>query len=181
MNNQKMGNKPMTFLFKRAPLFAAAALSLILSAFAALPATSQEVSPEHLALARQYVDLTDHSGIYEAAVVEVGINTLRQLLPQNPDIAEPLSEAIGNVISTYKGRKSELFDQFARVYALTFTPEELQEIVNFYASPTGAKLSKANADLNQSMQRVMGVFENNLQSEFFAKVRAELKAKGIDT
>ena len=175
------GNKPMTFLTRRATTFLAAALTLILSAFVALPAASQEITPEHLAMARKYIDLTDHSGIYEATIVQAGINTYRQLLPQNPEIAEPLNKAIETVISAYKGRKGELFDQMARVYALTFAPEEMQLIVDFYSSPVGQKLSKANAELNSTIQRVMNVFSVNLNTEFFAKVRAELKAQGIDT
>ena len=69
------GNKPMTFSTKRVPTLFAAVLALILSAFVALPAMSQEISPEHLALARKYIDLTDHSGIYETTIVQAGINT----------------------------------------------------------------------------------------------------------
>ena len=179
-----MGTKLMTSTFKLAPMLVAAVLSLILSSFMALPAMSQtptEISPEHLALARKYVDLTDTGGLYEASVVQAGINTYKQLLPQNPEIAEPLNAAIETVISTYKGKKGELFDQFARIYALSFTQEELQQIVDFYSSPTGVKLAKSNSVLSGTISRVMDVFSSNLNTEFFARVRAELKAKGIDT
>ena len=175
------GTQPMTNLSMRAPMLIAAVLSLILSAFATLPAQSQELSPEHLGLARKYLDLTDHSGLYEATIVQAGIDTYRQLLPQNPEIADPLNSAIETVLISYRGKKGELFNQIARVYALSFSEEELGEIVTFYESPTGQKLSKANAELNQTIQRVMAVFQLNLNTEFFAAVRAELKAKGIDT
>lgn len=178
-----MGYKLMTSTFKRAPLFAAL-LSLLLSMFVTLPALSQtaaEISPEALALARKYVDLTDTGGLYEATIVQAGIRTYKQLLPQNPEIADPLNKAIETVISTYKGRKGELFDQFARVYASFFTMEELQQIVDFYSSPTGQKLAKSNAATSGTINRIMDVFTSNLNTEFFAAVRAELKAKGIDT
>jgi len=178
-----MGTKLMTSTFKRAPMLIAAVLSLILSSFVALPALSQqtEISPEHLAVARKYVDLTDQSGLYEATIVQAGINTYKQLLPQNPEIAEPLSTAIEAVIGSYKGKKGELFDQFARIYALNFTQEELQQIVDFYSSPVGVKLAKANSALSGTINRVMDVYASNLNTEFFAAVRAELKAKGIDS
>lgn len=178
-----MGTKPMTSLIKRAPMLFAALLSLILSSFAALPAMSQqaEIAPEALALARKYVELTDTGGLFEATVVQAGIRTYRQLLPQNPEIAEPLSKAIEAVISTYKGKKSDLFDQFARVYALSFSQDELQQIVDFYASPTGQKLAKSNSATSGTINRIMDVYSSNLNTEFFAAVRAELKAKGIDS
>jgi hypothetical protein len=186
---KQMGHTPMTFSFKHASIVVAAMLSLSVPAGLAVPAFAQdtpasqpqEVSPEALALARQYLDLTDHGGVYETAIVRAGINTYQQLLPQNPEIAAPLNTAIETVIKSYKDRKGELFDQMARLYALTFDTAELQAIVDFYSSPAGQKLSKANVTLNNSVQRVMTIFSQNLSKEFFAKVRAELKAQGIDS
>lgn len=175
------GNKSMSSLLSRLPLLIAAAFALILSVATALPAMSQEVSPEQLALARKYVDLTDHSGLYEAEVVQAGFNTRAQLLPQNPNISDQIDEAIGQVIATYKGRKGEMFDQIARVYAIVFTTEELQQIVDFYGSPIGQKLSKANAELNPTIQSVVSIFRINLNNEFLPKVRAQLKTMGIDS
>jgi hypothetical protein len=187
----QMGHTPMTFSFKRASIVLAAMLSLSVSAGLAVPAFAQdaapaaaqpqEISPEALALARKYIDLTDHGGIYETAIVRAGINTYQQLLPQNPTIADPLNKAIETVIASYKDHKGDLFDQMARLYAVNFTQDELKQIVDFYSSPTGQKLSKANAELNPSLQRIMNIFSVNLSKEFFAKVRAELKSKGIDT
>ena len=60
-----------------------------------------------------------------------------------------------------------------------FTIEELQEIVTFYQSPTGTKLAQANLEVNQDLQRVMQVFTNNVRPEFFAAVRADLRAQGV--
>lgn len=179
----------MTFSLKRASIMLAAMLSFSVSAGLAVPAfaqdtataTPQEVSPEALALARKYVDLTDRGGVYETAIIRAGIATYKQLLPQNPTIAAPLNKAIETVISSYKDKKGDLFDQMARLYAITFTMDELTEIVAFYSTPTGQKLTKANAELNPAVQRIMTIFSANLSKEFFAKVRAELKAQGIDS
>ena len=167
----------MSYLKKRAVL-AIAALALSLASFAALPAAAQELSPEHLAVARKYVELTDNANIYETALIETAVETMRTIAGQNPELVDEIDTAITAALGVYKGRKGELLDQFARVYALNLTIEELQEIVAFYESPTGKKLVQANTTLNESMQTVMGVFETNLKTEFFAKVRAELKAAG---
>lgn len=169
---------PITAQIKR---LVVALLALAAMSFAAMPATAQEISPEHLALARKYLDLTDHSGVYEASVVQAGINTYKQLIAQNPSKDKEMNQAIETVIASYKGKKGELFDQLARVYATVFTPEELQQIDDFYASPVGQKLSKANAELNSTVQRVMNIFSVNLRREFMAAVRAELKDMGIDS
>lgn len=169
----------MTFFTKRASLLMAAFLSLA-AMFAAMPASAQELAPEHLAVARKYIELTDKSGIYEVSLVKTAVETMRTIITQNPEITQPVDDAITKTLDEYKGKKGDLLDQFARVYALNFTIEELQEIVAFYESPVGAKLATANATLNESLQAVMQVFETNLKTEFFAKVRAELKAGGYD-
>ncbi|HHY51331.1 MAG TPA: DUF2059 domain-containing protein [Alphaproteobacteria bacterium] len=168
----------MIYLMKRAVLLAAALLSLSIVG----PAVAQqtELAPEHLALARKYVDLTDKSSIYEVALVETAVETMKTIVAQNPEIVQPVDDAITKTLEFYKGKKGDLLDQFARVYALNFTVDELKEIVAFYESPVGNKLATANATLNQSLQDVMKVFQINLKQEFFAKVRAELKAAGYN-
>jgi hypothetical protein len=169
----------MTGLILRGKALLAVALSASVLAFAA-PAMAQEVPPEQLALARKYVDLTDRAAVFETTMVEIAIGSMRQIVQQNPEISEQTNTAIGKVLEEFRGRKSELLDQFARVYAVRFTIPELQEIVAFYESPTGQKLSMANSEVNIDLQRVMQVFTNNVRPEFFAKVRAELRSQGIE-
>jgi hypothetical protein len=174
-----MDKNVMKFLSKRLSLpiaaFLAAALSLPI-----MPATAQEIPPEHLALARQYIELTDKGGVYEGVLLSTAIETMRTIISQNPELVEQTDTAITKTLDTYREKKGDLLDQFARVYALNFSPEELQQINEFYTSPVGQKLATANATLNDSIQTVVGVFDANLKREFFAKVRAELKAAGFD-
>jgi uncharacterized protein len=172
-----MGSKTMISMIIRALLVVAAVVSLV-----AVPTIAQEseIAPEHIALARKYVELTDRGAIYETTLIEAAIQTMKVIVAQNPDINEPVNTAITKTLDVYKGQKGQLLDQFARVYALSFTMEELQEIVTFYESPVGAKLAAANATLNDSLRRVMTVFRTNLNIEFLAKVRAELKSAGYD-
>ena len=179
MDRDKMGFSTMTGMMMRAKALVAVALSAALIAVA-VPVAAQEVPPDQLALARKYVELTDNAGVYEITLVEIGMGTLSQLTTQNPELADEIDLAIGAVLETYQSRKGELLDQFARIYATRFTIEELQEIVTFYESPTGQKLAAANTDVNMDLQAVLQVFTNNTRSEFFAKVRAELRAKGFE-
>jgi uncharacterized protein len=174
-----MGFATMTGLTKRAKALVAVVLSAGMLAVA-LPAAAQEVPPEQLALARKYIELTDNAAIYEVTMVETGIATMRQIVTQNPELMDQVDEAVGKILEEYKGRKGELLDQFARVYAVRFTPEELQQIVTFYESPVGQKLASSNLEVNSDLQRVLQVFTDNVQREFFAKVRAELRAQGVE-
>ncbi len=143
-------------------------------------ANAQELAPDHVALARKYVDLTDQAKIYEVTLLQSGINTMQTLLSTNPEIKDELDEAIGLTIKEYAEQKDALFNQFARVYASRFTMEELQQIIDFYESDVGKKLTENNIEINKDLQKVLGVFEANLRVEFLAKVRAKLRAKGLD-
>ena len=156
------------------------ALLLSISLIAVVPAQAQELAPQHVAVARKYVDLTDRAGIFEVALVETAVQTMRQIASQNPTLVEQTDEAIKKTLETYRARKDELLNQFARVYALNFTEEELAQIVAFYETPVGRKLTAANPTLNTSVSSVMSVFQRNLRTEFFASVRAELAAAGFD-
>jgi len=143
-------------------------------------AKAQELSPEHVALAREYVDLTDQAKIYESTLLRAGVQTMQVIVPLNPEISEQTSDAIGRTIASYVDRKGELMDQFARVYATRFSMDELREILTFYRSPVGAKLTASNPEINHDLGAVMSVFQQNLQTEFFAKVRADLRELGIE-
>jgi hypothetical protein len=174
-----MGMKAMMELGRRVAL--AFAIVLAVSAgTSAFAAESQEVPPERLALAREYVDLTDSAGIYEGTLVKTAVDTMRTITKLNPELADPVNKAIEKVLASYKARKGELLDQFARVYALNFTDDELKQIVAFYKTDVGKKISRTSVAVNTDLQKVMQVFAANLQPEFYAKVRAQLKADGYN-
>ena len=175
----KVGGLTMTGVMMRLKALVAVTASAAMMTLAA-PAIGQELAPEQLALAREYVDLTDRASIFEVTMVEIGIGTMRQIIQQNPDMTEQVDAAVGAALEEFRSRKSELLDQFARVYAARFTAVELQEIVTFYSSPTGEKLAQVNTEVSTELQAVMEVFTNNIRPEFFAKVRSDLRAQGLE-
>jgi hypothetical protein len=160
-------------------LTAAIAFALSL-AFVAAPASAQEISPDQLALARKYVDLTNKAQIFEAILAQTAAQTSKLLSEHNPDITDKIDASIGKVLETYKGKNDELFNQIARIYAVSFTPEELQQIVTFYETPAGQKLASNAFDINRDVAKVMQVYTYNFGTEFVTKVRADLKAQGFN-
>ena len=176
-----MGTNSMIYMMKRAAILVAL-LSSIVAVGVATPALAQqtEVAPEHLAIARKYVDLTDRVSIYEVTLVETAVQTMRTILAQNPEIFEPVDQAISKALESYKDRKGELMDQFARMYALNFTIEELEEIVKFYEVARGHEALDRQCDA----QPVHAVDHVDLPGEpapeFFAQVKANLKEAGYD-
>ena len=144
--------------------------------------SAQELAPEHLALARQYVDLTDKANVYE---VIAGPGRHRQPCARSwrrtPTSHDVVDAAITKILEAYKERKGELIDQFARVYAQRLHDGGAAGRSSTSTSRRSARSSPtSNADVNNDLQTVMKLFQINLRTEFFAKVRAELKAAGLN-
>ena len=158
---------------------AAAVISLTMIFSASVPAFAQEVSPDQLTLARKYVDLTDKVDIFGTGLADVARRTLQQVLKLNPTLGGQATQAVTEVVNEYKQRRGELLDQIARVYAQHFTADELKELVAFYSTPTGQKLATSNFEINQELGKLMQLYTLNIGTEFYAKVRANLKAKGV--
>jgi hypothetical protein len=165
---------------------AALSLSLLTAATPALAQgqaktsqPAQEITPDRLALARKYIDLTDKVDIFGTTVAETAAQTLNQILKLNPGLEKQATSAVTDVVKQYKSQRGELMDQVARIYAQNFSTDELQQYVTFYSSAAGQKLAASNFDINQELQRVMELFSINLKTEFYEKVRTELKSQGV--
>lgn len=170
----------MTFL----PTLRRLATALVLSG-AALVASApahaqQEISPEHLAKAREYVDLTDSGQLYERTLIEMGLQVMRLMIQEDPSLREPLITALQTVYDGYLIDRDPLYNQFARIYAIRFSVEELEEIVGFYNTPVGEKLLSQNEGINQDLQLVLGVWSRNTSNEFLSRVRTELRNQGYN-
>lgn len=168
----------MTIRFKG--FVAAAALTMALSFGAVAPALSQEIPPEQLALARKYVDLTNKAFVYETIMVMTADQTSKLLVQQNPGLESVINQAITQALDVRKGKNDDLFNQIARVYAVTFTTQELQSIVAFYESDAGQKLANSAFQANQDVGKIMEIYTHNFGTEFVREVKATLKAQGYN-
>lgn len=147
-------------------------------------AQNQELAPEHIAIARKFVDISDSVKLYELALLQAGVQTSKMLSRRDPtmdqDMHDSINNAIGRTIAGYSDQKDELMDQIARVYAQRFTPDELQKMIDFYSTDVGQKYVKQSQAISKELKSVMQVFGRNLQTEFFARVKADLKEHGVD-
>ncbi len=161
--------------------FAALVLSLAL-AFGSvlLPVRAQELSPDHIALARKYIDLSYKISTFEQSLVQAGIDVSDAILKQDPSLEEQSNKAIGDAISYFAKQKDDVFNQFARVYALNFTMDELREMNAFYETPTGQKLAESQSRIDQNIVTLYSLYEENMRKEMYARVRADLRAQGAN-
>ncbi len=159
--------------------FAALVLALVVAGgMAPLTASAQELSPDHIAVARKFVDLSYKITTFEQTLIQTGIDVSDQILKQNPDLEEQSNKAIGDAIAYFAKQKDEVLNQFARVYALRFSMDELKEMNAFYETPTGQKLAGLQSTIDQNIVQLYQLYEQNMRTEFYARVRADLVAGG---
>lgn len=164
-------------ILKIAVLFAALLSALTV---ASLPARAQELSPEHIALARKYIDLSLKITMFEQALIQAGIDVSDTIQRVDPSLEEKADKAIGDAIGYFAGKKDDVFNQFARVYALQFTMDELREMNAFYETPTGQKLAGLQSAIAGQIASLFALYEENMRNEMYARVRADLIEQGAD-
>jgi hypothetical protein len=143
-------------------------------------ANAQEITPEHLDTAQKYVEMTDTGKVYEVSLLNSIRRVAQALTRQSPESSETIVQTARDVAQEYIDAGNPLYKQFARIYAIRFTPEELEEIITFYESETGQKLLQENVSINRDLKAAVDVWENNFLIEYERKVKAALSEKGIE-
>ena len=116
-------------------LTVAAALMLSISA-----AHSQQPSAASIATAKELVNATGAMGLFNPLIAGVVEQARLLFLQQDPGLAKDLNEITAQIRADLAPRFSELSNEVAKLYATSFTDDELKTILAFYQSPVGKKL-----------------------------------------
>jgi uncharacterized protein len=125
-------------LAKRARMLAVTATM----AFAALslPADAQEISSEHLRAARAAIDAINATDAFDNFLPEAAHGLKAQLIQQSPNLVDVINATVDEKALELAGRRADLENEAALAYARVFSQEDLNNIAEFYRSPTGQKL-----------------------------------------
>ena len=78
------------------------------------------------------------------------------------------------------GRRADLDNAIALVWARAFTEEELEAIAEFYASPAGQKFVSVGPTLGQATIQTVDSWSSRVGEEMLDKSREELKKQGYE-
>ncbi len=118
-------------------------------AFAQAPA-----SPFKMQLALKMYDISGTDAVFKGIENDIGSNIMEGI---NQGLGDKAGcAALQPELQTFRGKMDTLFtglndaqfrQEAAKVYADTFTDEELKQIIAFEQSPAGVKLAKVNGDV----------------------------------
>jgi uncharacterized protein len=155
---------------------------VVASAFIVLlaPAQAQQPSANAIALAKQIITVKGSANMFDPILPNLVDKTRAMLLQTNPMLSKDLNDVATKVRTEMSPRTSELLTEMAKLYAASFTEQELKDALAFYKSPVGQKISAAEPRILQQTFEVVNVWSDKIAEEIIGKMRAEMKKKGHD-
>ncbi len=149
------------------------------SAFAQQPAPKgPPPSAAQLQGARDIIEASGAARAFDGVIPTIMQQAYASFLQQNPDLQKPLVEAITAIRGDFEKRQPEIVALMATAYASHFTEAELNELLNFYRSPTGKKLVTELPKVLEESFAATRAWGTKASDEFIAALRAEMKKRG---
>ena len=167
----------------RAAFIVTAALTLgAAGAFVLAPAGADDkstVDPEALAAAKEVLAFAGSARQFETIMPLMSRQLEASFLKLQPGHSAEIHEIMSRVIERASGRKQELADNIAVLYAERMTADELRQIVAFYKSPAGTKLLQVQPEIIQQSVAIGQIWGKKIGEEIREEVRKELRNRGI--
>jgi hypothetical protein len=100
----------------------------------------------------------------------------------NPSVSDRTVQIVTQVATSYMTdptRTRELIDQIAAVYANTFTPAEIQQLIAFYGTPVGRKLAPSLPQITTESAQIGQAWALRMVPGLREAITARLSAEGL--
>jgi len=177
----------MTYFFK----MRSALLALVLmGAGTALPQVSEAQSPTDpeiikmmndpaaLKIANKILEASRVTSGYNIILPEMAERTKQTFTRTAPQLAGLISEVTDNVALGMINKRVELQQESAKLWTMRFSKDELEEILEFYESPVGAKFSLNYPPILRDSVQLTNDWGEDIAQELAAKVRVEMGLRG---
>ena len=115
---------------------------LALSMFIPTQAVAQEVTEAHLRAAWAAIQALGVNDEFDGALPDLAVQVQTVLLQRRPDLTNQITTTVNQVALDLVATRRAINDQAARIWAETFTEDELNTIVEFYNGEVGRKLAE---------------------------------------
>jgi hypothetical protein len=141
-------------------------------------ATAQQPSAAAVQTAKEIVDVTGATALFNPLIAGVVEQAKNLFLQQNPGLAKDLNEIATKMRADLAPRFTELTDEVAKLYAAHFSEAELKQVLAFYKSPVGMKLIAEQPKVGEESLKFAQDWANKLSDQVIANMRDELKKRG---
>jgi uncharacterized protein len=141
-------------------------------------ATAQQPSAAAVQTAKEIVDVTGATALFNPLIAGVVEQAKNLFLQQNPGLGKDLNEIATKMRADLAPRFSELTDEVAKLYTAHFSDAELKQVLAFYKSPIGMKLIAEQPKVGEESLKFAQDWANKLSDQVIANMRDELKKRG---
>ena len=142
-------------------------------------ASAQEITDAHLQAAWNAVRAVGADNGFDEALPDIAVQVQELLVRQRPDLVREIGNAVNDVAFELIVRRLDLNNDVARIWALAFTEDELNQISSFYNSPIGQKLADQFEGLLNATIGALESWFDRLVSEVIERSLLELERRGI--
>jgi uncharacterized protein len=166
-------------MYKKAFSLVVLIAALFCAGLSPFRAQAQQPAPAAIALARELIIAKGATAMTRPLVLNVIENAKNSFVPTNPNLMRELNDVATVLHKELDAKGSdELMDQMARAYASRFTEQELKDLLAFYKTPLGQKLTAEEpVALEDGLKNAKTWAEAFLQT-VMVRIRAEMQKKG---
>jgi len=128
--------------------------------------------------ARELVETKGGTAMFDPVIVSVVEQTKAALLQTNPQLAKDLNDVALQLRGEFASRRNELMAYAAKLYADRFSEQELKDMLAFYKSPLGKKMTNVEPQVLDATFEYVQQWGQKVSEEVMNRFRAEMKKKG---
>ncbi|ACB80417.1 conserved hypothetical protein [Methylorubrum populi BJ001] len=141
------------------------------------PAPEPDVSPSHLALAREVMLSSGIARSFDS-IIPTMAEQIRKNAVTRPDLAKDLDEVLKELDPEMELQKQRLITIAARIYAKRLNEAELKDIVAFFRSPAGKRYVETQPQILDDMVGAMQDWTQEVSEYIMVRTRAEMGKRG---
>lgn len=152
-------------------------VSLIIAVSPVNSTFAQEISAEHLKTARQALSALNATSSFDNILPATAEQLKGNLIQANPNFSNEISITVDEEAIKLAGRRSDLENEAATIYAKKFSAEELMTIAEFYNSEAGKKLLQTAPSAGRELLRAAEIWAGGISRDLAAAANTALTEK----
>jgi uncharacterized protein len=154
--------------------------AVVLLGFALPSAAQTRPDPAAIESARALIEETGVARTFDAILGPMAQQMSQLLQMANPDHGRVISQLVDElVIPDLRRRAPEFLELMTLLYAQHFTASEMDELRNFYRTPTGRKFVEKQTTLALEGQRVGQIWGRRAAIQALERLLPELERRGL--
>lgn len=154
-----------------------AAAALVVASLGAGNALADDASPEHIKAARATIAAVGATGNFDTILPTIAGQIKQQLIQATPNFEPVITEIVDEKAIEIAARRADLEQEAAKVYAQSFTMEELNAITAFYTSPAGKKLLENGPIAQREIAKAADIWATGISRDLSKAASDAINAK----